>query len=70
MYWVSVPEDEYWDMLGCLPPEARSAVGFLVGEISRHSAEGVPLFQAYIWTDEGFFKSFHPMSVEEFRRLK
>lgn len=70
MEWVTVSESEYWDMLGCLPPEDRSEIGFLVGEITRHNLRGVPLFQAYARVSDRFVKSLYPMSVERFKGLK
>ena len=68
--WKEVPEERYWDLLGALPPETRTHLGFLVGEPMDHNPYGIPLFTACIQIGDKFYESTTPWSVEAFQNLK
>lgn len=67
--WELVTEEEFDEMLNCLPPAAGGGGrGFLVGEPWDHHAKtGKPRYQAYIRTDSHFVKSSRPMTVMEYQ---
>lgn len=70
--WLDSTEEDYYDMLGCVPPAAQSSLGFLVGEAYDHrSPSGDPRYMAYICrgADLKYLKSSRPMTEAEFRSL-
>lgn len=66
--WIETTEDQYDEMLGCLPPIAFTHSGFLVGEASDHHATtGRPRYAAYIRKGDKYFTASRPMTVQEFK---
>ena len=66
--WLPTTEQEYDDMLNCLPPAAQFHWGFLVGEAwDHHATSGRPRYAAYIQRGDKYFKSDRPMTVKEFK---
>jgi hypothetical protein len=65
--WLDSTEEQYWEMLGCVPPIRQSAIGFLVGEAYDHrSPNGDPRYMAYIRRDGRYYRSSRPMTTAEF----
>jgi len=67
--WHTVSEEEYNDMLCCLPPAAYEPGAFLVGEPSDHEADtGRSRFQAYRSRGKLYERSNRPLTRSEFRK--
>ncbi len=64
--WKPTTEERFWEMLGCVPPAARSGSGFLVGEAYDHR-HGQPTFQAFKQVGEDFFQSATDITFAEFK---
>lgn len=72
--WIEVTADRYDEMLGVLPPEIMTGLGFLVGEPSSHrrcKTDGLmrPDFQAFARIDGRYYGADQCMTVPEFKRL-
>lgn len=68
--WDETTEDEYMQMLECLPPAFWNGDTFAVGELDDHDARtGAPRFRAYRKTGERCFRSSRPMTVKELRAV-
>ena len=66
--WDETTEEQYYDMLGVLPPALIIPGGFLVGEPDDHHAEsGQPRFRGYRCTKGKFLVSSRPLTRTEFR---
>lgn len=69
--WQETTEDEYDEMLGAVPPNAMSRLGFLLGEPQDHFGQnGAERCRAYIVRDGKYLKSNRPITRAEFRALK
>jgi len=65
--WIETTEDDYWDMLGVLPPERRRNGWFLVGEpADLDPITGGERFQAYRRTNSTFERSERAITIDEF----
>jgi hypothetical protein len=65
--WIETTEDDYWDMLGVLPPERRRNGWFLVGEpVDSDPVTGNERFQAYRQTGVTFERSERAITIDEF----
>ena len=65
--WEETTQEQYDEMLCCLPPEMYSSVGFLAGEPTDHDASnGLPRFQAYLRAHGRYYASSRPMTRKEF----
>jgi hypothetical protein len=72
--WTEVSEERFDDMLGVLPPEIMTGLGFLVGEPSDHVICGVTgrlaaNYQPFAHIGEKFYGADRCMTVAEFKRL-
>ena len=65
--WIETTEDDYWDMLGVLPPERHHNRWFLVGEpVDSDPVTGNERFQAYRQKGTTFERSERAMTIDEF----
>jgi hypothetical protein len=69
--WDLSTEDEYFEMLGSLPPAYHFGDGegmnaFLLGEPSDHDASGLPMYRAFLFRRDLYYRSRRPMTVERF----
>lgn len=49
-------EENYYEMLGCVPPRAMASNAFLVGEPDDHNGEnGAPRYALYFTENEKFY---------------
>lgn len=72
--WIETTEERYDEMLGVLPPEAYTSLGFLVGEPNDHvrcSVTGriAPNFQAFAQFGGKFYEAVECMTIPEFRKV-
>ncbi len=67
--WNQVTEERYWEMLGCLPPEVMTGMGFLVGEPMSHNAAGRPVFSAFAQWQGKFYEAKECLTVAEFKAI-
>jgi hypothetical protein len=67
--WVETTEERYYEMLGVLPPECWTSLGFLVGEPMDHDNHGRPRFSAFIKMDGKFYEGKQAMTGVAFRAL-
>ena len=68
--WNESTEEQYWEMLECLPPARMSGGAFLVGEPIDHIAgTGEPTFEMYRKVGDKFFVSSRPVTSREFSEL-
>ena len=80
VFWHPIPEKEYDDALGCLPPRLHLSDGFLLGEpysfrectVTGKDAQTWTAFKIVgIHTHEKpceFFRAGAPLTVAEFKR--
>jgi hypothetical protein len=68
--WIETTEERYDEMLGVLPPEDMTGLGFLVGEPSDHNEQGRPRYAAFVRIGDRFFESAEPLTIREFRAVK
>lgn len=65
--WIETTEDDYWEMLGVLPPERHHNGWFLVGEpADLDPITGGERFQAYRRTNSTFERSERAITIDEF----
>lgn len=62
-------EKEYNYGLECLPPALWLDHGFLVGEPSSHTGEGLPTFQPFIRNGGMYYRGDGPVTRKTFRTL-
>ena len=72
--WIEVSEERYDEMLGVLPPEIMTGLGFLVGEPSDHvycSVTGrlAPNFQPFAQIAGKFYEGALCMTLPEFKKV-
>ena len=68
--WLESTEEQYHDMLNCLPPAAFLSHAFLVGEpYDHHAGNGRPRFACYAQIGNKFSVSSRPITVKEFKQL-
>lgn len=72
--WIEVSEERFDEMLGVLPPEAYTSLGFLVGEPNDHvrcSVTGrlAPNFQPFAQIAGKFYEGAICMTIQEFRKV-
>lgn len=76
--WIEVTEERFDEMLGCLPPEIMTGLGFLVGEPSDHVVCSVtkrvaPNFQPFARIgarpDFKFYEAVECMTIAEFKKV-
>ena len=72
--WREVSEERYDEMLGCLPPEIMTGLGFLVGEPSSHRQCSVTDqvradYQAFARVAGRYYGADQCMTIPEFKRL-
>lgn len=71
--WEEVSAERYDEMLGVLPPEIMTGLGFLVGEPSTHrrctiSGNVAPDFQAFARVAGRYYGARQCMTIAEFKR--
>jgi len=67
--WEETTQEQFDDMLGCLPPAAMKGNAFLVGEPADHDAgNGRPRYYAYRHTDR-YEVSDRPLTRQEFSTI-
>lgn len=72
--WIEVTEERYDEMLGVLPPEIMTGLGFLVGEPSDHMTCSVTgrlaaNYQPFVQICGKFYECESCMTVAEFKRV-
>ena len=68
--WLASTEEQYNDMLNCLPPAAYLSHAFLVGEpYDHHATSGRPRYACYAQVGKRFSVSSRPITVKEFKQL-
>jgi hypothetical protein len=72
--WLEVTEARYDEMLGVLPPEIMTALGFLVGEPSDHvickvTKRVAPNFQPFAQIGKKFYEATECMTIPEFKAV-
>lgn len=63
--WVLTTDRQYWAMLEVLPPEAMHGTGFLVGEATRHNANGEAVYAMFCRVGDEYQARY--MTLNEFR---
>jgi hypothetical protein len=64
--WIPTTEKMYWEMLEVLPPRKQSRSAFLVGEATRHNAEGYPVYSCFKRVGDSFYAK--SMTLEQFMK--
>jgi hypothetical protein len=72
--WIEVSEERFDEMLGVLPPEIYTGLGFLVGEPSDHVVCSVtkriaPNFQPFAHISDKFYEAVNCMTIAEFKKV-
>ncbi len=68
--WTETTRERYWDALECLPPAARTAGAFLVGEpMDHHPRTGKPTFACYKQVGEKYYGLAPAITHAEFCTL-
>ena len=62
--WIPTTEAMYWHMLEVLPPRKMLGQNFLVGEATRHNAEGEPVYACF--TEFGDTYKAKNLTIAEF----
>jgi hypothetical protein len=70
--WIESTEDEYFEMLCDLPPsyhlgDVERMQAFLLGEPHDHNDEGQPRYHAFLYFQDGYYRSRSPMTVYRFK---
>lgn len=73
--WQLTTEEQYWEMLGVLPPAYQTGDGFLVGEPMDHCVCSLtnvvrPTYSAYIECNKQFYVADRPLTIPEFLNTK
>ena len=64
--WIPTTEKMYWEMLEVLPPRKQSRSAFLVGEATRHNAEGYPVYSCFKRVGDSFYAK--SMTLDQFMK--
>lgn len=66
--WEMTSAENYWHMLGALPPAFRGKAGsFLVGEPMSHTAEGLPTFTGFANIGDTYLERIAPATRRQFQ---
>ena len=64
--WIPTTGKMYWEMLEVLPPRKQSRSAFLVGEATRHNAEGYPVYSCFKRVGDSFYAK--NMTLDQFNQ--
>lgn len=72
--WHEVTEERYYEMLGCLPPQIMTVLGFLVGEPSSHRTcsvygEVAADYQPFARVGGRYYGASRCLTVREFKTV-
>lgn len=67
--WIPTTEDEYYEMLGSVPPECQTKHGFLVGEPANTNADGEHVYEAFLHEYKSAICYVKHMTKREFSQL-
>jgi len=75
MTYHDTTEEQYFDMIGAVPPAAYGAGGFLVGEASsfrvcRITGREAYIYEAFFDLDGRYRQADEPMTIDEFRQVE
>jgi hypothetical protein len=61
--WIETTEEDYYDMLGAVPPVRMQAGAFMVGECLTHGEAGA-IYEAFVSLKKRYFR--RPAPIQSF----